>query len=158
MPTIAPIPGAAILDIIFGFAARSIVLWHNAVLWLPLVVISWAPASFREFPNPEDGYIKTLVLLYGIILGFLVLVVLYWVLALAGAGIVFLPVYLVGRFCVPFVLRVVKRGYGAEVVVGNTRVLVRVVAGVVVVAVVVGLATVYDPVGTRKEWWVEWMP
>lgn len=158
MPTIAPISAAAILNTISSLAARSIVRWHNAVLWLPLIVISWAPASFREFPNPEDGYIKTLVLLYGIIIWFLVLVVLYWVLAIAGAGIVFLPMYLVGRVCVPFVLQGVRRWYGAEVVVGNTRVLVRVAAGVVVVAVVVGLGMVYDPVGTRKEWWVEWMP
>lgn len=156
--TIAPIPAAAILDTVFGLTARSIVVWHNAVLWLPLIVVGWAPASFREFPNPEDGYIKILVVLYGIMIGFLVLVVLYWVLAIAGVGVVFLPVYLVGRVCVPFVLRSVERGCNAGVVVSNPRGLVRVVVGVAVVAVVVGLGAVYEPEGTRKEWWVEWMP
>lgn len=127
------------------------------MLWLPLIVVDWAPASFREFPNPEDGYVKILVVLYGIIIGFLVLVVLYWVLAIAGVGVVFLPVYLVGRVCVPFVLHGVERGCSAGVI-SNPRGLVRVVVGVAVVAFVVGLGAVYEPEGTRKEWWVEWMP
>lgn len=150
----APIPLAAILGALGGIAARSIVLWHNGVLWLPLILVSWAPASFRDFPNPEHGYIKTLLLLYGIIIGFLVLVVVYWVLAIAGVGIAALPLYIVWRVCM---LLMVRRWCWPAVVVDNPKNAARVAAGVVVVAVAVGLGTVYESEGTRKDWWVEWI-
>lgn len=97
-------------------------------------------------------------MLYVIMVGFLVLAVLYWVLAIAGVGLVLLPLYFGARVSLPVLLRAVqaveKRSRGFD----RHRNSVRVGGGVVVAAGVVYLAMVYDPEGTRKELWTEWLP
>lgn len=157
---LARIPVAAFRDAALGLTVRGILVWHSGVLWLPLLLVGWAPAAFREFPNPDHGYLKTLLELYGIVIGFLVLVVLYWVSAIAGMGIIVLPVYFVGSVCWRVLCSAVGGGKRccAAMAAENPQYVVRVVAGAFVVGVVVGLVTVYEPEGTRKEWWTEWMP
>lgn len=157
---LARIPIAAIRDAALGLAARWILVWHSGVLWLPLLLVGCAPASFRAFPNPDHGYLKLLLVLYGIMIGFLVLVVVYWVSAIAGMGIMVLPVYFTARVCWRVLCAAAGGGKRccAAVAAKNPQHVVRVVAGAFVVGVVAGLGTVYEPEGTRKEWWTEWMP
>lgn len=158
MLAILPIPFAAILDATLDLTRRSIVVWHMGVVWLPKTAVGWAPDAFREFPNPDARWITTLFMLYVIMVAFLVLAALYWVLAIAGAGLVLLPLYFGARVSLPVVLRAVqavgKRSRGLE----RHRNSVRVGGGMVVAAGVVYLAMVYDPEGTRKEPWTEWLP
>lgn len=158
MLAISPIPFAAILDATLDLTRRSIVVWHTGVVWLPKTAVGWAPDAFREFPNPDARWITTLFMLYVIMVAFLVLAALYWVLAIAGAGLVLLPLYFGARVSLPVVLRAVqavgKQSWGLE----RHRNSVRVGSAVVLATGVVYLAMVYDPEGTWKNWWIEWLP
>lgn len=156
------IPIAGILDAALDLTRRSIIVWHTGVVWLPMTAVGWAPDAFRDFPNPDARWITTLFMLYVMIVAFLVLAALYWVLAIAGVGLVVLPLYFGIRVSLPVVLRVAravgKRARGLE----RHRNSMRVGNGLVVAAGVVYLVMVYDPEGTWKDrWagaWVQWLP
>lgn len=158
---VSPVPVSSILAVFLNLGAQSIIQWHSGVLWLPLKFVSWAPDAFHSFPNPDDSYLKTLLLLYGFMIGFLFLAVLYWILAVAGLGLFLVPLYLAGRIAVPVVLCAVWRSgmWLSLVVVGDRqRNVARLLAGVFVGALMVGLVKLYEPKGTWKEGWTEWMP
>lgn len=141
-----PISVSAVL----ASAARLIIMWHTCVLWLPLLLISWSPASLRSFPNPEDSYIKTLILLYVIMIVFLVLIVVYWCVALVTLGLIIVPLYLAGLGAVSGFMKCGRLAQGAPGV-------GRAVAAALVVGGGVGLWVLFVSEGTSREAWMEWM-
>lgn len=138
------------LGAIPALAARLVLGWHACVLWLPLWLVSWSPACFRAFPDAGDSVLKTLVVLYALMVAFLVVAVVYWVAAIVGMGLVLAPLYVAGVG----VRRAVRWCGAAEHAPGGVG---SAVAGVVVALGSVAVCVLFVAQGTSREAWTEWL-
>lgn len=154
--TLSPIPVAALFAATCASAVQLILVWHGCVLWLPLLLVSSAPEFLTTSPDPTTGIVKALAKVYGMMIGGLVLVVVYWVVAIVGLGLVVVPLYLAVSAAVPLVRR--AAGWCGSAVVNVSRGAARVVPGVVVAVGGAWLWMLFVPEGTSKGRWTGWIP